>query len=439
VEGRALYGPAFKSGHWFTRWHLGSKSKNSPFHGAPSFLTVHAYLGSQFERSLQSVDPRVAAHYWDVWADSDTSWASSFFWDENWFGPLDGKQPGDLHGLSGRFENTTIMRNLSAGSKHYEFNFNATHNSYGLVTEPFNNNPSLFVTRSPSFCGASTKNYSLPGCYVLRGCFGADNMIDFHSGIEDDLHSDIHQILGGFYDCGVDLKEEGYLNYSHELVTFGTCLPTMTKSAYYGGFIAPVFNFTVPKYCSLDTPFEDCRMEFPEVLAALTSNTTTPEVLWQMFSLLTESCTALSDLLEPSAEYDSIVFKNRSLSETREIIRLALRIWAQIPKFSQFSSPLGSANDPIFWPIHTSYEKNWNYMRLKPGSFNSSWGNSLETMKVKGWDFDDEVMPCDDAYGIRRRPIGSYFTNRELVELFDPSRPELPYIFDDFGYEQCQI
>ena len=54
-----------------------------------------------------------------------------------------------------------------------------------------------------------------------------------------------------------------------------------------------------------------------------------------------------------------------------------------------------------------------------------------------GWAFNDPLTPMNDAYGIYRKPTGSYFTNRELVMLFDPSLPELPYIFDDFGYSQC--
>ena len=47
-------------------------------------------------------------------------------------------------------------------------------------------------------------------------------------------------------------------------------------------------------------------------------------------------------------------------SEIQQLLGAVSVTMACIPgKLSQFMSPLGSANDPIFWPLHMNWEKNW--------------------------------------------------------------------------------
>ena len=47
-------------------------------------------------------------------------------------------------------------------------------------------------------------------------------------------------------------------------------------------------------------------------------------------------------------------------SEIQQLLSAVSVTMACIPgKLSQFMSPLGSANDPIFWPLHMNWEKNW--------------------------------------------------------------------------------
>ena len=42
-----------------------------------------------------------------------------------------------------------------------------------------------------------------------------------------------------------------------------------------------------------------------------------------------------------------------------------------------------------------------------------------------------------DRYGTAREPPGSFYTNREIVALFDPALPTLPYVFDDLDWDHC--
>ena len=54
-----------------------------------------------------------------------------------------------------------------------------------------------------------------------------------------------------------------------------------------------------------------------------------------------------------------------------------------------------------------------------------------------GWNYDDPLVPFDKLFGETREPSGSYYTNREVAALVDPSRPQLPYIWDDLSFEEC--
>ena len=65
----------------------------------------------------------------------------------------------------------------------------------------------------------------------------------------------------------------------------------------------------------------------------------------------------------------------------------------------------------------------------------NSWSTAFSS--TTGQSFTDPLEPFSNAYGNTRRPEGTYYTNAELVELYDPLRPELPYIFDDLEWSHC--
>lgn len=154
----------------------------------------------------------------------------------------------------------------------------------------------------------------------------------------------------------------------------------------------------------------------------------------------------------------------RDDEDSSNLLVMMLRLLSKGAKMSPFHSPLGSHNDPIFWAVHTNFDKSWHFQVPDPttlpawhasscssttvspplaspfgsqrlaNGFDSTWG---KVGKIKGWSFDDPLEPMDDAYGTYRKPAGTYFTNRELVKLFDPTLPELPYLYDDFAYAHC--
>merc|ERR1711879_298819 len=103
-------------------------------------------------------------------------------------------------------------------------------------------------------------------------------------------------------------------------------------------------------------------------------------------------------------------------------------------KVSPFMSPQGSANDPIFWPIHVGLDKLWHYRRVV-STFNSSWTPGHDSY-MTGWGYHAPVEPMTNAYGIIRES-NTYFTNQEIVMLFHPKLTQLPYMYDDYGFAHC--
>lgn len=436
-EGRELYGDEFISSDYFTRWHLGAKGDQSPYHGAPSFFTAHAYFASLMERSLQSISPSLAMHYWDFTIDAEEfappkSWDQSFLFSENWFGPNTEKSDTEKR-VRGRFHDVKLMRNVSA---HNHINPTKT-NSYGFLTEQFNNNPSEYLTRSYSICGMRTTSYQLPNCEVLKGTFTEfDSMVSFHSTTEFDLHISFHSVLGGMWDCALDLDAEIKKKGDHFLRAFTQAsldLMSLFVTGYYEG------HYVCPGECALDVSFEDCRCEDVELLKALEEDdetTLTDFFFTRVINLLGRATPHLNDLLDWNSEKTMVYIEGYDEDEVYYIMKSILQLLSIIPKLGQFASPLGSGSDPLFWPLHVNWERNWQYMRLDK-KMNSSWTNGgVDESEKYGWGYDDPLEPMNDFYGITKGP-GEYFTNHDLVKLLDPTLITLPYMWDDFSWPAC--
>lgn len=75
----------------------------------------------------------------------DKHFSESFFFSEDWFGPVAGNDQNDMEKrLQGRWSDVEISRNVS--------NPTQSHNSYGILTQAINNNPSIYVTRCVCVC-----------------------------------------------------------------------------------------------------------------------------------------------------------------------------------------------------------------------------------------------------------------------------------------------
>ena len=73
-------------------------------------------------------------------------------------------------------------------------------------------------------------------------------------------------------------------------------------------------------------------------------------------------------------------------------------------------------------------------------AFDSSWnisGMAQAANVVTGYRYDDPLEPFTEAYGHTREPPGSFYTNREIVALFDPKLPTLPFVYEDLDWDHC--
>ena len=120
--------------------------------------------------------------------------ASSPIFRSDWFGRVESNESEGYVINEGWFAYTPVPTNRSR----------PVHNSYGRITTSINNDPSQYVTRSHQFCGMPV-NMPLPGCKEMVGCLTTNNLVDLHYCLEDELHGDLHAILGGAWDCGVPI------------------------------------------------------------------------------------------------------------------------------------------------------------------------------------------------------------------------------------------
>lgn len=105
------------------------------------------------------------------------------------------------------------------------------------------------------------------------------------------------------------------------------------------------------------------------------------------------------------------------------------------------TSPMGGGAaplDPIFWPMHGMFEKAWQVLRLSPQftMFNLTWNNEGASPSCKGVQWHEETAFPRGLFGEVSGPGGSmggsYYTNKELWEKFDPYGDDIPYVYANF-------
>ena len=114
---------------------------------------------------------------------------------------------------------------------------------------------------------------------------------------------------------------------------------------------------------------------------------------------ITTVVTVLRDLLEGTGFGDlaQYGFAQSSLNDpasmepsSDKLLRSFLKLACFSGKVSQYATPYGAVNDPIFWPVHSVPEKIFSYFRLANKTFDPSWPYSKTA--CKGHNVDD-LMP----------------------------------------------
>ena len=407
--GQDIYGAAFLSIYDTAEFHvtLSSDIKCDHMHDGIGFLTMHVGLALSLEQALQAVDPRVALPYWDYTIDKylydNGNWTSmkgdSPLWQDDWF--------GDTNAV-----NTTI----TAGRWAYiEVEIGVwgseSHNSYGYLRAPWNNNNNAYVERASSLCGQTYT--ALPSCevhyYTLSKTY---TWSDFGWVLPYEPHGPVHMFVGGTKECeGVGDQVQSYLMDSlgladddreytdvetYAAVGNGTNATNATLVATGNETVRRYGNGTVhqrevaklmyllrtdmfvslknmyragylsfPDYCALDANFSECHATCEELDqledAIEDKDATYVNDYWEMmfaWSSATDGYTWLTHAVKVA------------------IVRMVCENGFAVDG-DQLES--GSPMDPSFWPIHGTVERLWLKKKLL-GFSNEAWPSDYSTV-----------------------------------------------------------
>lgn len=263
----------------------------------------------------------------------------------------------------------------------------------------------------------------------------------------------------------------------HRLVAAGKSLQGTVSSIALSlmNLWKPAFfnkDISYPEHCDLATDFEECQLsctDVEEAIAETDSGVTgyqgnwyglepTGETLssdqWDVFfrskvlkhlnSKTTQGVNV--DLDEDTGRY-YFTDVDKDDHTTQDELKAAIVIGVCRPgKIGEMMGPLSSAQDPIFFPIHTNMERIWQYARVKNG-VSADWesdytddddASTTHDFYPIGWNLDDPQDPFDYLLGMERSPSGSFFTNREINAIFNPiNSHRLTYVYDHATFEVC--
>merc|ERR1719198_2215903 len=85
-----------------------------------------------------------------------------------------------------------------------------------------------------------------------------------------------------------------------------------------------------------------------------------------------------------------------------------------------------------YFGLYIPSSRLWPYIRLAPefSTFNHTW---VDDESCNGRSLYD-TMPWKD---LLNEGNDKFYTNADLYELFDPTNPSLPYVYEHFDWEQC--
>jgi hypothetical protein len=270
--------------------------------------------------------------------------------------------------------------------------------------------------------------------------FGKTTMTAFDSETEGPLHGSLHSLLGGVWGCTEDL---GDIATVHPAVA--AALGVFIDLYYHIlTSLTASLEMNCPAFCSRETPFEDCRCACPllddadldlkqltrQQLAAARALTSGDGASSAAARSRANNVSASEGarreklrsafhetLVEPLVARKGLAFVERAFAynaSTRawgfralgglsdaeyepfeELLESAtLSVMCSPGKSAPYTSPLGSANDPAFWPVHTTFERNWAYVR-RYRHFNNTWANTVVSAGVSlpSWGFHAAQEP----------------------------------------------
>mmetsp|Transcript_13049 Transcript_13049/g.16736 ORF Transcript_13049/g.16736 Transcript_13049/m.16736 type:complete len:694 (+) Transcript_13049:149-2230(+) len=447
-EGRSKYGERFINSKKLTLKHVQQYATPdgsfcSPWHHGMTFMNGHMAFALWTEQALQLIDPTIALPYWDYVKDSE-EYGNGFEESEIFTDDYMGVYMSYPFKSSGRWEDLSVSTVESESDKYH-----IRWNSYGVVTDWYNNNNETVLTRSNLMCGLKMSLVTMPDCRDLHDVLKSFSLESAYNEFELEIHDGgLHSLLGGFFNCAENYHEifdqwpgndtqSYYFRYYME--SFLVNAQSKWDNAYFRGY----YNGSAPTTCNATTPFEECRYSCSAFESV--DDLTDAEVYDYLenmdylasFSeyLTTANTTSGNYSFETSTSY---VFQHVDHETDLQLKRHLLKLYCNPARMTQFSSPLGSPDDPLFTLVHSYFSIYWDYLLLTKGpDYQLEW---TDETTCKGHSIHD-VMP-QEWFGFLREAQNKEhdltYTHFDLIKIFHPNNENLPYLHAKFDWDYCR-
>ena len=268
------------------------------------------------------------------------------------------------------------------------------------------------MTRSNTSYGFSITD--MPGCASHHNALQYTNFSDFGFHIMYNPHGTTHLAIGGVWNADWHKK---LLLDDYDMVQ----APSWTllgfakqKNMYRAGFSV------CPHTCSMDTPESECKCACEDVISKINDK---------------KYLRILEKIMEGYLPYLNDREGNY-LGD--EIYKLLCNYYDDTYPVMGDSLESASPADVSFWPTHPTVDRLFQWRRLN-GMESMHWPDgkawSVEGTKIsycQGHDTGD-ILPFTFLFESHDGP----YSNKELVDLMDPTGADSPYIYDNFEWPHC--
>ena len=428
--GQRLYGSKYHSKDYFNRIHLyyGGTRDCDHWHKGAGFVTSHMSATLAFEQSLQSMFPSVAVPYWDFTLEStfydNTDFRDSKVFSDDWFGAAN--PANSLHVIAqGRFAFVPTMTDAHK--------FTETYNSYGLLRSPWNNDPTPFMTRSSEIYGYEN-NLKPSGCSEYENAMAQDNWMSLSKQLNAAAHGHIHELLGGSWNHNYG-QRHGF-ETSPAIYTFAHEILAMSKELWRNDFLS------CPDTCTMDVPWDECKCSCAnsaKILAAFDADLKPVDVLDQSGVLggmifFDNDRHLVSNFVNSTTGKAHERIPGYSVQESHEMYTSMLEDLCE-PGHNGDMFQATSSNDITFWVLHPTVDRLWHYKRLaQDPNFDETW-DPYHTCYGHN---PDDYQPFEDLF-TTPAASGSFYSNQEIKDLFHPMHEDVPYVYDHFNWNHCEL
>ncbi|CAM9333791.1 unnamed protein product, partial [Ascophyllum nodosum] len=446
AQGRDIYGEEYLGIEFFVQMHLDGAGviECDHWHDDSGIMTHHVGFTLLFEQGLQVVNPSVSIPYWSYTIESAlgyNSYGDSKIFSPDWLGDASPENP--LHTVdNGRFQYLPVFE------KAAEYGY--VHNAYGLLRTPWNLDSTPFVTRHNATNGQIKTG--MVSCQTYSNSFDTSTLKEMNSYLNGGTHGPVHIVVGGEWNN----PEESFIKSSG----YSQMAVLITKYLWRKGYLR------LPQTCNVEEDgtgdSSTCRSSCPAELYE--SRGMTPyDVLVDVHALY---WVAVAGLVRYDSDEDRFYVMGHEDDEDFQTV-----FWAKLLRSLCDPGHIGemytsaAPYDPLFWVIHPEADRllAWRRILGRKGvegyDFDETWGYSHskdtpgDTGAVCDW---SAVRPGTlDMPSCLKKTCGGHYetntlpfkikikgevrkmTNAQWLEFIYPDTDDLPYVYNEYKWNEC--